>query len=79
MNLIHLAFYVFMYNCVCTPKRVTIDAFSLDDEVHFLSWLYTSSVLSIQNNDLNDVLLLLSVQFLFIVSTVAYCYHHSAS
>ena len=38
-------------------------------------------MLSIQNIDLNDVLFLLSVQFLFIVSAVVavvYCYHRSA-
>ena len=58
-----------------------MDIFSLDGEVHFLSWLYTSSVLSIQNIDLNDVSFLLFFQFLFIVSAViavVYCYHRSA-
>ena len=45
-----------------------MDIFSLDDEVHFLSWLHTSFVLSIQNIDLNDVLFLSSFQFLFTVS-----------
>ncbi len=52
-----------------------MDIFSLDGEVHFLSWLYTISVLSIQNINWNDVLFLLSFQFLFIVLAVVYCYH----
>ena len=57
-----------------------MDIYSLDGEVHFLSWLYTSSVLSIQNSNLN-VSFLLSFQFLFIVLAVVavvYCYHRSA-
>ena len=59
-----------------------MDIFSLDDEVHFLSRLYTSSVLSIQNIDLKDVLFLSSFQLLFIVSAVVvvvYCYYCSAN
>ena len=35
-------------------------------------------MLSIQNIDLNDVLFLLSFQFLFIVSAVVDCYHRRA-
>ena len=60
-------------------KRMVI--FSLNGEVHFLFWLYTSSALSIQNIDINNVLFLSSLQFLFIVSAVVavvYCYHRSA-
>ena len=56
-----------------------MDIFSLDGEVHFLSCLYASSVLSIQNINLN-ALFLLSVQSLFIVLAVVavvYCYHRS--
>ena len=60
-------------------KRMVI--FSLNGQVHFLFWLYTSSALSIQNIDINNVLFLSSLQFLFIVSAVVavvYCYHRSA-
>ena len=54
--------------CVCVQLRFKCtDIISLDGEVHFLSCLYTSSVLSIQNIDLNDILFLLSFQFLFII------------
>ena len=73
---------------VCARPNVCVqlcfkymDIFSLDGEVHFLSWLYTSSVLSIQNINLNDVLFLFSFQFLFIVLAVVavvYCYLRSA-
>ena len=47
--------------------------------VRYISWLYTSPVLSIQNINLN-VLFLLSFQFLFIVLAVVAVvyYHHSA-
>ena len=54
-----------------------MDIFSLNGEVHFLSWLYTSSVPSIQNINLN-VLFFLSFQSLFIVLAVVDCYHRSA-
>ena len=56
-----------------------MDRFSLNGEVHFLSWFYTNSALSTQNIDLNDVLFLSSLQFLFIVSAVVDCYHRNAN
>ena len=58
---------------VCVQCFKYMDIFSLDGDVHFLSWLYTSSVLSIQNINLNDVLFIVLA-----VVAVVYCYLRSA-